>query len=537
MVGGIAGTRPGQATGEVIHILAVRMPGKQVVPPQINPEPAAGHLRQRHRRSAGILLHPTSLPGRFGIGELGPDADRFARLLAEMGCRWWQMLPIGPTGYGDSPYQSGSTFAGNPLLISFEVLAEEGRLVDEIPEFPTNQVDFDAVIPWRKEVIARFTAGFGSRSSVERDQAYAAFVEANSAVWLADFALFTALKRAHQLRPWWEWEPGLARRHRWTLSRARHRLTAEIEAVRVEQFLFDRHFSRLRAVCADNGVGLIGDIPIFVAHDSADVWAHPELFHLDRNGQPKVVAGVPPDYFSETGQRWGNPLYRWERHRADDFAWWTARLDRMFSLFDLVRIDHFRGFAASWQIPAASPTAVEGEWVTAPGRELFDHLARTFPHLPLIAEDLGVITPDVEALRDRYGLPGMKVLQFGFGAESDHSLGQFRENVVAYPGTHDNDTAVGWFSSPSLAGQHGLARQQLGTDGGEFHWDLIAAVLGSVADTAVVPLQDVLGLGTEARMNTPGTTSGNWRWRFSWDQLGTGLTDRLRDLVAETGRA
>jgi 4-alpha-glucanotransferase len=366
------------------------------------------------------------------------------------------------------------------------------------------------------------------------------FVERHGSDWLDDFALFTAIKRSDDLRPWWEWNDDLKKRDADALAEARRSLDGPIRQVMAEQFLFDQQWTSLHRHCADLGIGLIGDIPIFVAHDSADVWANPELFLLDEDNEPIVVAGVPPDYFSATGQRWGNPLYDWDRHVEDGFAWWISRMRRAFELFDLVRVDHFRGFAASWNIPAEEETAMVGEWVAAPGRQLFDRLADVFPDLPIIAEDLGIITEDVEDLRDRYGLPGMKVLQFGFGTESAHALDQFTENVVAYTGTHDNDTTRGWFEDddPDRDAEREMALEMLDSDGSDFVWDMISAVFRSVADTAVVPLQDVLDLGTEARMNLPGSSGGtNWCWRFGWDQLTLEVVERMRRLVAETGRA
>ena len=489
-------------------------------------------------RTAGILLHPTSLPGKQGIGTLGRASDRFIEALTRMHQSWWQMLPIGPTGYGDSPYQSPSTFAGNPLLVDLEMLADDGWLeraeVGPKAPLPDNEVDFGVVIPFVMGRLERATDRLVANPTPEFEE----FCQDHAEVWLDDFAMFTALKRTHHLRPWWEWESPFVHRYPPALAEAQDRLSTQIARVKAEQFFFDRQFRRLRDLAHSEGVRLIGDIPIFVAHDSADVWANPDLFFLDESGHPTVVAGVPPDYFSETGQRWGNPLYDWDRHRSTHYEWWTARMSRVFDMFDLVRVDHFRGFDASWHIPADCPTAVDGEWVEAPGIELFDQLLTAFGDLPVIAEDLGVITPDVEALRDRYGFPGMKILQFGFGTESAHAPDQFRPNVVAYTGTHDNDTAVGWFEDPrpERASERKLALETLDSDGTGFAWDLIAAVLESVADTAIVPLQDVLGLGTQARMNTPATTEGNWRWRFRWSQLTDATIDRMRDLTVSAGR-
>lgn len=488
-------------------------------------------------RSAGILLHPTSLPGG-GIGDVGPSARRFADLLGEMELQWWQMLPVNPTGYGDSPYQSPSTFAGNPLLISLEDLVEDDLLspADIAADFDDASVDFETVIPWKHDLLGRATARFASRPPTE---SYEAFLDTNLATWLDEFSVFMALKRAHGMQPWWEWDRSLRQRQPDALRHARDRLADAIEAVRIEQYLFDRQFRRLRGHCQANGIRLIGDIPIFVAHDSVDVWAHPELYLLDAEQRPTVVAGVPPDYFSPTGQRWGNPLYDWSRHEITDFTWWTERLRRSIGLFDQVRIDHFRGFVASWHIPAFEPTAVRGKWIPAPGEELFTRLRSEFEDLPVIAEDLGVITPDVENLRDTFDLPGMKVLQFGFGTESAHSLDAFTERVVAYTGTHDNDTSRGWFESddPDREPERHTAMTVLDTDGSDFAWDLIAALFGSVASVAIVPLQDVLSLGSESRMNTPGSEAGNWRWRFAWEMLSDDLVARVAELVRQTHRA
>lgn len=512
------------------------------------PPPSRLHPTLRDRdpmkpdRSSGLLLHPTSLPGPHGSGDLAA-APWFIGLLADMRQSWWQMLPIGPTGYGNSPYQSPSTFAGNPLLVGFEPLVGEGLLTrdefDRIEVLDEGDVDFDRVIPLRSSVLDRIATSFDERASDSMRSAFETFVASHGATWLDDFAIFTALKRSHRLAPWWEWDRPLALRSPDALEEARDELAESIHRIEVEQFLFDRQLRDVRALASANGVGLIGDIPIFVAHDSADVWANPELYHLDAAGMPTVVAGVPPDYFSETGQRWGNPLYDWERHEETGFAWWESRLRRMFELFDLVRVDHFRGFAASWHIPADEPTAVNGEWVEAPGEALFDALSARFPTLDVIAEDLGLITPDVEELRDRYGFPGMKVLQFGFGTESAHAIAEFRPNVVAYPGTHDNDTARGWFDSRAEEDPAELATaiSELGSTAETFAWDLIEAVMGSVADRAIIPVQDLLGLGTEARMNEPGTTEGNWTWRLLPGELDADIVERMARLTVATGRA
>ena len=492
-------------------------------------------------RTSGLLLHPTSLPGPHGSGDLSGAPD-FISLLSEMHQSWWQMLPIGPTGYGNSPYQSPSTFAGNPLLIGFETVFGEGLLTrsefDAIEGGSRGDVDFIRMIPNRMSVLDRISSTFRDRANDSMSDEFRAFTATQGPIWLEEFALFTALKRVNSLRPWWEWDPELAARQPDALRSVRNAHAAIINQVRIEQFLFDRQLKDVRALAAAHGVGLIGDIPIFVAHDSADVWAHRELYHLDSHGMPTVVAGVPPDYFSETGQRWGNPLYDWDVHAQTGFTWWETRLRRLFEFFDLIRVDHFRGFAASWHIPASEPTAVRGEWIEAPGRALFDALTQRFESLDVIAEDLGVITPDVEDLRDRYGFPGMKVLQFGFGTESAHALDQFRPNVVAYTGTHDNDTARGWFDSRSEENPSELnqAIRQLGSTSETFAWDLTSAVQHSVATTAVIPVQDLLGLGTDARMNEPATTSDNWTWRFTEGDISSDIVARMAALTKDARR-
>lgn len=492
-------------------------------------------------RSGGLLLHPTSLPGPRGIGELGAEAHRWIDLLAEARQSWWQMLPVGPTGYADSPYQSPSTFAGNPLLVDLRRLADDGWLSEDeigtLHELPEDHVDYGALIPAKNALLdaaaARFDREAGDGERAELD----AFQGEHGEIWLDDYALFAALKRDNDLRAWTTWSPELVGRDPDALERARGDLAQEIRREVIVQFWFDRQWREVREAARQRGIGLIGDLPIFVAHDSAEVWAHPDLFHLDRRGRPTVVAGVPPDYFSATGQRWGNPLYRWPAHRRDGFAWWKARLRRSFTMFDLVRVDHFRGFAAYWQIPADEPTAVKGRWVPAPGRQLFDSCLEEFDSLPVIAEDLGVITEDVEELRDRYGFPGMQVLQFGFGFDSDHHPDVIRENALVYTGTHDNDTTMGWYSDEDYEEEHSAALEYLESDGTEFNWDLIRAAMESPAAAAIIPLQDLLGLGSEARMNTPGVPSGNWTWRVTWDQITPDIVDRLRRLAEETGRA
>jgi 4-alpha-glucanotransferase len=510
--------------------------------------PASGPLAGR---SAGILLHPTSLPGRFGIGELGPAAHRWLERLAQMRQRHWQVLPLGPTGFGDSPYQTLSTFAGNPLLISFDLLRDDGLVdagrLDAVPALPSDHVAFGEVIGTRLAVLHEVAATFHRRATPDLRAAFMRFVDENH-WWLDDYALFVSLKGRFDGRAWTDWPGDVGGREPGVLAAARRDLAAAIDHARIGQFLFHDHWRRLRAVAAALGISIVGDLPIFVAQDSADVWCRRDLFALAPDGRPTVVAGVPPDYFSETGQLWGNPLYDWEVHEAEGFAWWIARLRHVFSLVDVLRIDHFRGFAASWEIPAGHPTAEHGRWVPGPGRRLFDAAAAALGPRPIIAEDLGVITPDVEALRDELGFPGMRILQFAFAddeAEAERPE-RYPANSVVYTGTHDNDTTVGWYRSEpgrdstrtaeQIAAEQHRVRTYLSCDGADIHWDMIDLALRTPSDTAIVPLQDVLGLGSEARMNVPGRPWGNWQWRFHWNELRPEAEERLENLTSAAGR-
>jgi 4-alpha-glucanotransferase len=505
-------------------------------------------------RSSGILLHPTSLPGPYGIGDLGPEAYAFADFLKAAGQSIWQVLPLGPTGYGDSPYACYSAFAGNTLLVSPEQLVREGLLTKDnfadlpgLSEFAAERVDFDVVHRYKDAILRLAFASFKQTPNPELGNTFAEFCR-QQAAWLDDYALFRALKDAHAGVAWNEWEPGLASRDAAALETAKENLSEEIEAQRFYQFLFFRQWFALKAYSNQRGIQLVGDIPIFVAHDSADVWTNPDQFKLNADGSPIVVAGVPPDYFSATGQLWGNPLYNWDRMRGEGFKWWIERVRATLATFDIARIDHFRGFAACWEIPGGDTTAERGRWVEAPGRELFTAIREALGQLPIIAEDLGVITPDVESLRDDFALPGMRILQFGFSSDSKNIdlPHNYHRNVVVYTGTHDNDTAVGWFTSVAGAGSTRDAGQiererefclkYLATGGEEINWDFIRAVLGSVANTAIVPLQDVLGLGTEARMNLPNSTEGNWSWRVKPGALTSEIAQRLRELTELYGR-
>ena len=461
-------------------------------------------------RASGVLLHLTSLPGRHGCGDLGPQAHACARWLRGARQRFWQMLPVGPIGYGNSPYSALSAFAGNPLLISLDRLVDEGLLpigaIREAPKFPSLRADYEAARAWREKHLTTAFTAFSRRTS---DHPSFEIFCSESAGWLEDYALYAAIKRARRDKPWTEWEPELRARDPEALDRARGALRAEIDQQRFEQFLFARHWLALRDECALQGVKLIGDLPIFVAHDSADVWAHRELFFLDAQGQPTVIAGVPPDYFSATGQRWGNPLYRWDEATL---RWWLKRFASLLSRFDAVRLDHFIGFVRYWEIAASDPTAERGTWIPGPGARLFDKLGPA----PLIAEDLGAVTPEVTALRDRFGYPGIKLLQFAFGNDPQAPAflpHNYQRNSVAYTGTHDNDTTRGWFEKLGAI-ERSTTLGYLGTSGREIHWEMIRAVWASVANLAIAPVQDLLGLGSEARMNLPGTAQGNWEWRL-----------------------
>lgn len=502
-------------------------------------------------RSSGILLHPTSLPGPFGIGDLGDQAYRFADFLLASGQRLWQVLPLGPTGYGDSPYACYSAFAGNTLLISPEKVYEAGLLsrsdLDQIGSLPSGWVDFEQVHKTKEALLEKAFANYQRVTDTEFRSAFETFAELNES-WLDDYALFRALKTAHDGSAWHEWERSLVRRTPSALTRARKELHDQIDSHKFFQFLFFKQWFELKAYCNERGISLIGDIPIFVARDSADVWTSPEQFKLDASGIPTVVAGVPPDYFSATGQFWGNPLYNWDRMVADGFRWWIERVRATLQTVDIARIDHFRGFAACWEIPGGDKTAERGRWVDVPGKKLFTAIKKALGDLPIIAEDLGVITPDVERLRDSFGFPGMRILQFGFSSDTNNIdlPHNYHHNVVVYTGTHDNDTTVGWFNSVAGAGSTRTAKQieaernfclkYLNTKGEEIHWDFIRAVMASVADTAIVPLQDVIGLGTEARMNLPNSSSGNWVWRFQENDLANEDALRLRELTETYGR-
>ena len=489
-------------------------------------------------------MHPTSLPNHSGIGDFGPAAYDFVDFLHASGQRIWQVLPLGPTGYGDSPYQLFSAFAGNPLLIGLENLVQENWLdaeaLESAPEFPETEVDFGAVLAWKLPLLDQAYARFANNPPAE----FAAFCEANSG-WLLDYALFAALKRhfgAEQI--WSKWPAAIRARNAEEIAAYSHDLADSIRCLEFQQFVFFRQWSALQKYSHGRGIQIMGDIPIYVAHDSADVWANPELFQLDADGNSLTVAGVPPDYFSATGQLWGNPIYRWSDMAASGFRWWIERFRASFTTFDLVRLDHFRGFEAYWEVPSGEATARNGQWVKGPGAALFEAVEKELGPLAIVAENLGVITPEVENIRKRFGYPGMAVLQFAFGADPqapDFKPHNYARQLAAYTGTHDNDTAMGWWkscgagdstrTSEDTAREKHNARRYLNTDGEEMNWTLIRALLASVADVAVVPMQDLLGLGSEARMNTPGIPGGNWRWRMKPGQLKPRIVSRLREMV------
>jgi 4-alpha-glucanotransferase len=499
------------------------------------------------RRASGVLLHPTSLPGPYGIGDLGAAAVHFLDWLQEAGQGLWQVLPLGPTGFGDSPYACFSSFAGNPLLVALEPLAERGLLEKEelagAPDAAANRVDYGAVIAWKIPLVRRAASRFLQAVPADLKPGFDAFRDAES-WWLDDYSLFAALK-SRSPGAWNDaWPPALALRESSAMERAREELAPAISAEAVIQFLFRQQWDDLRAAAHVRGIRVIGDLPIFVAPDSADVWAHRELFRLDERGRPTVVSGVPPDYFAATGQLWGNPLYDWSALARTGFRFWVDRIRAACALFDLVRIDHFRGFDACWTVPAESPTAESGRWEPVPGQELFETLERELGTLPILAEDLGVITPGVTALRERCGLPGMRILQFAFDSNESGAEGagnrflphNHAEDSVVYTGTHDNDTTRGWYASRPAADRR-LLEGYLGSVEPEVEWQLIRAAMASVCRYAVVPLQDVLGLDSSARMNTPGTSGPhNWSWRMTAGAPGAREAQRLRKLVEIYGR-
>ena len=493
------------------------------------------------KRSAGVLLHTTSLPGPHGIGDFGPAAFQFVDWLVSAGQSVWQMLPTAPIGPGDSPYQSVSAFAGSPLMVALEPLVAKGWLAQPaLPEggFDALKVDYAKVIPWRLQQLRDAAKGFAARATPDERAAFESWRVAQAS-WLDDYALFMALETSSGYKTWWEWEGSLQRRVPAALAAARRQHADEIAFWQFVQWQFDTQLAIVKKYANDRGVFLMGDLPIFVAHHSADVWARPDLYTLDENFQPTVVAGCPPDAMAVDGQRWGNPLYHWDRMAQEDFAWWTARVSRALEQADVFRIDHFRGFAGYYEIPASCPTAREGTWRTGPGKPLFDAIAKALGPLPIVAEDLGFITQDVYDLRDGLGYPGMRILQFAFGGDASDTFlpHNYTRHTIAYTGTHDNDTARGWWDNASPH-ERAYVGSYLASGGDDIHWAMIRACCNSVANVAVFQLQDVLGLGSVHRMNTPGTVGDhNWSWRFDWPMLGSEPGRVLGLISAASGRA
>jgi 4-alpha-glucanotransferase len=492
------------------------------------------------QRSSGVLLHITSLPGPHGIGDFGPAAYKFVDWLASAGQSLWQWLPTTPIGPGNSPYQSVSAFAGSPLMVALEPLVESGWLIDPQvanEEFLSTKVEFDKVVPWRINQLRAAWQGFKNNSTADQNLAMKLWAQSQS-MWLDDYALFMALEVNHQGKPWWEWTPELRSRKLAALANARLIHSDEIGFWTFVQWCFDVQMSKLRSYANSRDIAIIADVPIFIAHHSADCWARPDLYYLDDNYQPTVVAGVPPDGFGPDGQRWGNPLYRWGKMEAESFKWWVQRVQRSLMQADIFRIDHFRGFAGYYEIPASCPTAREGQWVPAPGMKLFAAIEAALGKLPIIAEDLGLMTPDVIELRDHFQFPGMRILQFGFGSDAANEFlpHNYAPNCVTYSGTHDNDTARGWWDGTNER-ERAYAGTYLAANASDIHWAMIRAASNSVAKMAIFPLQDVLGLDRSHIMNRPGTATGNWEWRFEWSMINSEASRVLGVISAASGRS
>jgi 4-alpha-glucanotransferase len=491
------------------------------------------------RRTSGVLLHPTSLPGPNGSGDLGASAYHFVDWLISAGQSLWQVLPLMPIGPANSPYMSVSAFAGNPLLVDLEDLVRRGWLApiadDERKGFDHHRVNYGAVVPFRLRKLREAANGFFDHATDEERQSFAAYCKEEKS-WLDDYALFMALDEHFSGRMWPDWDEPLARRDAKAMTLARKDLAPQIAFWQFVQWCFDRQWQSVKRYANERGVRLIGDLPIFVAHHSADCWARPDLFHLDEEMWPTVIAGVPPDFFSATGQRWGNPLYDWEAMDRSRYTWWVKRIKRQLALADVIRIDHFRGFAGYWEIPASEPTAIHGRWVPGPGKKLFAAIEKALGKLPIIAEDLGVITPDVIDLRDSFGLPGMRVLEFAFADSPEHVFlpHNYVQNTVVYTGTHDNDTVIGWWGTCTER-ERDFARRYFEIDGSDIHWKMIRAAALSVANMAIYQFQDVLGLDGKHRMNMPGFT-GYWEWRFTWDYAQPWHAERLSQLCALAAR-
>ncbi|MDJ1179932.1 4-alpha-glucanotransferase [Roseofilum sp. BLCC_M91] len=497
-------------------------------------------------RLSGILLHPTSFPSRFGIGDLGHEAYRFVDFLAHTHQKLWQILPLGPTGFGNSPYMCYSAMAGNPMLISPERLKDDGLLEEadfaHLPEFPLDWVDFEPVIAVKTALLEKACQNFQAKleDSSQAHKAFETFCQ-EKASWLEDYVLYMALKDDREGKPWYEWDQPLVDREKSALKECQERLKGRIFYHQFTQFKFFQQWEAVKSYANEKNVEIIGDIPIYVAHDSADVWANRDNFLIDsETGQPELMAGVPPDYFSETGQLWGNPVYDWEYLEKTDFKWWIDRFQTMLDYVDWIRIDHFRGFESFWAVPEGEETAVNGTWMETPGQAFFEKLEQTLGKLPVLAEDLGIITPEVEALRDKFGFPGMKVLHFAFGSDPGNPFLPYNlpRNCLIYTGTHDNNTTLGWFESDLPDWECDRVVNYLGhLSPNGIHWDLIRLALSSVANWAIIPMQDLLGLDQRARMNTPGKAEGNWSWRYRPDSISEWLCDRLQLMTQLYGRS
>ncbi len=494
----------------------------------------------RFPRSSGTLVHPTSFPGKYGIGELGHEARAFLDFLAATNQTIWQILPLTPTGYGNSPYASYSAFAGNPYLISLDILVEKGLLTST--EVATAELESGAKVLYdeafaNKDVLFKKAAQrFYSEKSKEQEKAFKLFKKINKH-WLDDYSLFMACALSYNKQPWNTWAPEIAQRQPDALKAAKKKHKDEVQLQEWLQFEFYEQWKSLKDYANQKGIRIIGDIPIFVDHNSADVWANPQYFEIDKKGNRKLIAGVPPDYFSATGQLWGNPLYKWKALEADGFSWWVDRFKHMFKTCDAIRVDHFRGFEAYWEVKASEKTAEKGRWVKGPGEKLFDAILEKCGELPIIAEDLGFVTEGVEKLRDKYNFPGMKIIQFAFDADSSNAFlpHNYPQNCVVYTGTHDNDTSKGWYKSAPEVEQH-RARVYTHSDGNEINWEFIRLAMFSVADQAITPLQDFMSLGTEDRTNVPGTSSNNWLWRYTERDLNCVDKARIVELIKQTNR-
>ena len=493
-------------------------------------------------RTSGILLHPTSLPSPYGIGDLGKAAYDFIDFLEKAGQHLWQILPLTPTGYGNSPYSSFSAFAGQPLLISPEHLEKMGLLeeweLDTAPENNEDLVEYDKVSKWKTQIFKLAFSRFEMKEDKELKKQYRQFVKENT-YWLNDYAIYMACRDMQGQKEWFKWDEKYLKSTQKVKAELKKTLKDEIKYYCFIQFLFYKQWAELKAYANEKGIKIIGDMPLFVSLDSADVWANPKLFQLDSKGYPTKVAGVPPDYFSETGQLWGNPLYNWEVHEKNQFQWWVARVRHQLALSDYLRIDHFRGLESYWAVPAEEETAINGTWVKAPGKALFETIEQELGKgLPIIAEDLGTITPEVIELRDHFGFPGMKILQFAFESEEESSFlpHQFTTtNCVCYTGTHDNNTTRGWYDSASEYSRDKV-RRYMNTDANSIHWDFLRTCLGTIADYAIIPMQDILGLGEEGRMNVPGVAQNNWAWRYRKEDISEGLAEGLKETTKLYGR-